>query len=153
MLRIRGHHLLCILGFRGKGYDSAFVENMGRVADAIQSQPDLRLTVCDSCDDICGGCPHGRSNTCHKHQGAAAATRQMDRAVLSRLKLRKGETVTVNEAYQRVADRIEVEDIAHTFCTECEWRSLGFCDDGLRALKEGKFFDTAEEAGSGLGCF
>lgn len=140
MLRIRGHHLLCILGFRGRGYDSAFVENMGRVEQAIRSRPELQLTVRVSCDDICAACPHAQDGMCQKHNGAEEATREMDRAVLSRLELKSGDTLTVREAYDRVLERIGVEDIVENLCTECEWRGLGFCADGLRALQGDDFF-------------
>jgi len=140
MLRIRGHHLLCIVGFRGHGYNSAFVENMQRVADAVRGQPELRLTVCEACDDICAACPHTENSACQKHNGSQDSTRKMDRAVLSKIGMRRGETAPVNEVYRRIAGRISVEDISETLCTECEWRSLGFCTEGLRALQNDEFF-------------
>ena len=51
-MRIRAHHLLCILGFRGLGYDKRFVQNMERIVSAVRHNADLGLTLTDSCDDI-----------------------------------------------------------------------------------------------------
>lgn len=140
MLRIRGHHLLCILGFRGRGYDSAFVENMGRVVDTIRNNPAARLTMLTACDDICAKCPHMRGGACKKHNGSEAATREMDQQVLLRLDSRSGETLCAGEIYERVATRIETADIDEQLCTDCEWRPLGFCTDGLRVLQVEGFF-------------
>ena len=54
---LRGHHLLCILGFRGLGYDEAFVANMTRVVGLIRKKPETVFTLTDSADILCATCP------------------------------------------------------------------------------------------------
>ena len=52
-VRLRGHHFLCILTFRGLGYTPAFVANMGaRVAAVAAGAP---VVLCDGPDEICAG--------------------------------------------------------------------------------------------------
>lgn len=46
-LRIRAHHVLCILGFRGEGYSREFVENMRRVVDIIRANPQAVIQIVD----------------------------------------------------------------------------------------------------------
>lgn len=82
MIRLRPHHLLCIRGFRGKGYSEAFIRNMSEIVanlneaagqtDATEYREDYGLTSNPACrgdsslnvmivfgaDDICRCCPH-----------------------------------------------------------------------------------------------
>ena len=51
-MRIRGHHLPCILGFRGLDYDKRFVQNMEKIVSPVRHNADLGLTLTDHCDDI-----------------------------------------------------------------------------------------------------
>ncbi len=50
-VRLRGHHLLCMLTFVGKGYSPAFVENYDRIAGRLSEGEDILLV--DGPDDIC----------------------------------------------------------------------------------------------------
>jgi hypothetical protein len=50
-VRLRGHHLLCILTFVGKGYDGPFVANLARVIDRLAAGE--AVLVVDGPDDVC----------------------------------------------------------------------------------------------------
>ncbi len=53
-VRLRPHHLLCMLTYVGKGYTSGFVENYDRVAARLNTgEEDIELV--DGPDDICVG--------------------------------------------------------------------------------------------------
>lgn len=53
-VRLRPHHLLCMLTYVGKGYTSGFVENYDRVATRLNAgEEDIELV--DGPDDICEG--------------------------------------------------------------------------------------------------
>jgi len=139
-LSIRGHHLLCILGFRGLGYDQRFVKNMGRVVTILKERPDGELTLTDRCDDICSACPHDTDGRCGKRPGCEAVVQKADRAVLTRLGLRAGDRRTARQLYERVAAYVSLMDMERQLCLDCEWRELGFCKEGLRGLLRGEFF-------------
>ncbi len=50
-VRLRPHHLLCMLTFVGKGYTAAFTENYGLIAKRLSAGEDI--LVVDGPDDIC----------------------------------------------------------------------------------------------------
>ena len=49
-MRLRGHNLLCIQGFVGKGYSPEFVANMTRVVDSLGRN--ARIEVVAEPDDL-----------------------------------------------------------------------------------------------------
>lgn len=51
-IRLRGHHLICLLSFVGKGYGRAFVENFVGVAKEISAGQN-NIQIVDCADDIC----------------------------------------------------------------------------------------------------
>ena len=61
-MKLRGHNLLCIQGFVGKGYSPEFVANMTRVVEALGDA--APVTVIDAPDDLCTACPHLRASGC-----------------------------------------------------------------------------------------
>nr|WP_246329567.1 DUF1284 domain-containing protein [Chthonobacter rhizosphaerae] len=50
-VRLRGHHLLCILTYVGRGYSPAFVAAMDAVVERIRTGAPVRIV--DGPDDIC----------------------------------------------------------------------------------------------------
>ncbi|MDR1665556.1 MAG: DUF1284 domain-containing protein, partial [Puniceicoccales bacterium] len=53
---LRPHHAVCLLGFRGKGYDEKFVEEMGKVWRSLkEGKGQVRLV--EGCDVLCKHCP------------------------------------------------------------------------------------------------
>ena len=135
-VKIRGHHLLCLLGFRGLGYSPEFVETMGKVFKEFHSDTTLPITVVTECDIICDSCPHKRDNTCQKKEGSAPRVKSKDATILKKLGFSAGSETTSGEAWRRVKERITAEDLT-AMCRECEWLELGYCQEGLAKLATG----------------
>ncbi len=51
-VRLRAHHLLCMLTYVGKGYSPAFVENYEVIAARLSAGEEIELVA--GPDDICG---------------------------------------------------------------------------------------------------
>ncbi len=52
-VRLRGHHLLCVLTYVGRGYTPRFVEGMTAVVDRLAAG--ARVEITEGPDDICAG--------------------------------------------------------------------------------------------------
>ncbi len=134
-MRLRGHHLLCVLGFQGKGYSPGFVENMTRLVDELRSGRDVDLEIGYRHDDICAPCPKRGPDGCvakdHLSEWRVAIH---DARVMHRLGLQPGQRVRWSEVQARIRQRMAPEDL-QTLCKGCPWLPLGVCADGIRALK------------------
>ncbi len=73
---LRGHHFLCILTYRGKGYSEVFVENMTAWVDAIRAGRPVKLV--EGPDDICRGLT-AKCREDVQHDCLAADTLRLDR--------------------------------------------------------------------------
>ena len=127
---LRGHHLLCLHGFRGFGYSPEFVSNMQLVRDRLASSPDVEVEVTTSPDDICSACPHLQEGKCARDGGdSETRTREKDTAVLARLALSPGDKISSGELFALTAERFSngIEDL----CSLCKWFPLGWCAEGI----------------------
>jgi hypothetical protein len=130
IVRLRGHHILCLLGFRGLGYSPEFVENMTRVHARVFSHGAV-VEIALGQDDICALCPRRDESRCRDGQSDINAK---DSKVFDLLMLVPGERLSSEELYRRVASSLTIEDHAR-ICGKCKWASLGYCSDGLRQLE------------------
>ncbi len=138
-LVLRGHHLLCILGFRGLGYDRTFVENFAGVVSRVIADPQAVVTVTDCCDVICASCPHKKSGKCAKSPDINVKLARRDRAVLGRLGLTVGSSRSVERIYGLVTVKISPTDVKRELCASCQWLGGGMCLEGLRVLRRDGF--------------
>ena len=82
-LTLRGHHLLCLKGFQGYGYDEEFTKNMTEI-NSKRKLPDTTISLIASADDICSCCPNLKNNLCeNKSQNERIV--KMDEEVLKKL--------------------------------------------------------------------
>ena len=135
-VKIRSHHLLCLLGFRGLGYSPEFVETMGKVFKEFHSDTTLPITVVTGCDIICNSCPHNRDNKCRKKEGSARRVKNKDVMILKKLGFPENTETTSGEVRRRVKERITAGDLT-TMCQRCGWLDLGYCHEGLAELAAG----------------
>ena len=132
-LKLRGHNLLCIQGFVGKGYSPGFVANMTRVVDSLGDGRDV--TVVDGPDALCAACPHlDAASGCTLHgSGTEEGIVRQDRDVMARLGLHAEQTIAWSEILQRIRDHVAPDDL-DDICGSCPWLPLGHCKAGLRRL-------------------
>jgi len=131
---IRGHNLLCIQGFVGKGYSPDFVENMRRTIDGLTPATVVRV-ICEP-DRLCDACPNLAETGCALHgEGSEAGIAGQDREVMKRLGIVEGERLRWTAILERIRARIAPEDL-ESICGTCPWLPLGVCEEGVRRLRE-----------------
>ncbi len=124
-VRLRPHHLLCMLTFVGEGYSPAFVANYRRLAGRLSAGEPIEIV--SGPDDICAPLLSDESAHCF---GASVAGRDaMALADIARLLGRELETGAVIASDQALFEKLRrafSAGVARDACTGCEWSSL--CD-------------------------
>ena len=127
--------VLCLMGFRGKGYSGSFVAEMSDVHRQLQTDPEQPVRLISSPDRLCAACPNLRDGGCTlqgpKHEDHMRA---QDEDVLRRLGLAAGGVYPWRVVLDRVRAGIRGSDLP-AICTTCPWLSLGWCAEGVDALR------------------
>ncbi len=105
MPRLRGHHLVCLQFFVGKGYDRRFVRNVCRVIERAKRG---RIVVVSGRDDVCVACPR-----------KCVGVEELDDLALELLCLRVGDRVRWDEVRRRVRRILPVW--TKRACRGCVW--------------------------------
>lgn len=116
-LILRGHHLLCLKGFQGYGYDDAFVENMAEI-NSKRKLKKTTITLTDSADDICKACPNLKNNLC-KDMLHNENIVQMDREVLKKLDIEKEHNSL--ELFEKIDNIFNSQESVSKICFNCLW--------------------------------
>ncbi|HEV8539761.1 MAG TPA: DUF1284 domain-containing protein [Nitrospiraceae bacterium] len=136
-IKLRGHTLLCLQGFRGEGYSAAFVENLGTIHADLARDPRRLVEVIDRPDAVCGACPHHAHSGCSlKGDSFETEMRAQDQVVLTRLGLESGMRLRWEEILERIRHRVRGSDLVG-ICGQCRWLPLGYCAEGIESLRTG----------------
>lgn len=130
-IQLRGHHLLCLLGYRGMGYSPAFCENMTMVYEQLRQAPDTMIRVVLGPDDLCAAFPQDEVAHCENR-----TVYQRDAEIVSKLGLEVGMEQSWSHICGQVALEVKPVDISH-LCATCRWEPYGVCADGVRIIGEG----------------
>jgi hypothetical protein len=143
-LRIRPHHLLCIMCFWGTATDAPIPgDNLWEPLIRMRDNPELEVELVEGACMVCPPC-HGwdpERNICDTLCGLR--DRLKDLNTLQKLGLAPGEVRTARELYDLIWERIT--DIRHICAnmntTPLEWHDCGGTRDGRhgRARTRGKF--------------
>ncbi|WKV07871.1 DUF1284 domain-containing protein [Thermoanaerobacterium sp. CMT5567-10] len=135
---IRGHHLLCMLGFKGLGYNEEFIKNMDKIVKKLKNDDDVLIKLVDSVDNICEKCPHNFFGVC-KNEHHKDSIREMDNAVLNILNIKSGTSMKYHDIKARIK-LLMTEEAMDDICCNCTWREYGYCIDGLKKLNKSSMF-------------
>ena len=134
-VRVRGHTLLCLQGFRGEGYSPEFVENMAMIHRTLNDNPEALVEVVASPDTVCGACPHQQSMGCTLNGEQSEREMQaQDRVVLEKLGLKADSHVRWRDILERIRRSVSGDDLP-SICGTCRWLPLGYCREGLNRLR------------------
>ena len=124
-VRLRAHHLLCMLTYVGRGYTPAFVANYDKIAARLSQRDPIRLV--DGPDDICR--PIQDIATAHCHNESVVERDLLARDAVQAL---LGPAVDLDREFS--LDTVMLARFREAFllgrtraaCTGCEWSDL--CD-------------------------
>jgi uncharacterized protein len=133
MFKLRGHHLFCLLGYRGMGYSEEYVENMTRLHQTLRENPQTRIQLVEGPDQLCEKYPIN-SDTYHC-QDENIFVRDAD--ILKKMGLEIGQVLTWEDIESKIQKHVVPPDI-QTICETCNWRSYGVCEEGIQDILEGK---------------
>lgn len=122
-IRLRGHHLLCMLTYVGKGYSPAFVDNYDTIAGRLSRGEDIMLI--DGPDDICALLICG--GDCHCHNDSVV---ERDRLAIQDISQLVGEQLAPQRSFALDGKRLAsmrkafADGALRTACLDCEWHDL-----------------------------
>jgi len=130
-IKLRGHHLLCMLTYRGVGYTPDFVANYDGVVEALNEGATIEIV--DGVDSICGALRKGADITCdHAYTCRGGNTAHRDRLALNAIArvlqipyLRKGDTLKLSASEIKFLRQHYLHGSIRQACTACSWHS--FC--------------------------
>lgn len=133
---LRGHHLLCVHGFRGMGYSPEFVKTMqGIVNDIRDPNQDFYIKVVAAFDDACMSCPHRGLEICEASEGSNEHVLSMDGKIISHLGLQPGKSYLKSYLVNLTAEKVVPDDLDH-LCKNCSWLQYGVCKEGIADLRK-----------------
>lgn len=132
MYKLRGHHLFCLLGYRGMGYSQEYVENMTRLHQALRDNPRTWIQLVKGPDKLCEKYPNSGEYHC-EHKDIY----ERDAVILEKLGLKIGQILYWKDIESNIQKYALPSDI-QTVCETCSWRSYGVCEEGIQDILEGK---------------
>jgi hypothetical protein len=133
-VRLRGHTLLCLQGFRGEGYSSEFIANMAAIHRTLTDHPEVLVEVLASPDAVCAACPHRHPSGCMLNgERSEEEMIEQDHEVLRRLRLKVGDRLRWYDILARIQTSVTGDDLP-SICGGCRWLPLGYCLEGINRL-------------------
>ncbi len=119
-IKIRGHHLICLLHFEGKGYSEEFIENMKKIKEKLEENS-LFILVAER-DSICDKCPYLKNDKCLR-ESYPKEIETKDKEIINYLNL------TIREKYnfldiKRLIFKTLTRSNFENFCKNCSWFPL-----------------------------
>ncbi|MCM3090963.1 MULTISPECIES: DUF1284 domain-containing protein [unclassified Cytobacillus] len=132
MFKLRGHHLFCLLGYRGMGYSREYAENMTRMHKTLRDNPRTWIQLVKGPDHLCEKYPNSGEYHC-EHDNIY----ERDAVILEKLGLHIGQILYWQDIELNIRKHALPSDI-QTVCETCSWRSYGVCEEGIRDILEGQ---------------
>lgn len=132
--KIRPHHLLCMLGYRGLGYNKKFALNMKNIISDLRTNPSIKIIVLAQADDFCTACPHNKEGNCVQKPDSGENVQNLDLQYLKLLQIQLGDPLSINNVWSIISSSISLKNMEN-ICNNCDWWSYGYCREGLQQLK------------------
>ena len=116
-LNLRGHHLLCLKGFQGYGYDENFVNNMNHI-NSLRKKDSTTISLLSSPDDICSSCPNLKKDIC-ENETQNERIISMDREVLKKIDSTK--EYDSKTLFHMIDEIFSTKESVSKICYECIW--------------------------------
>ncbi len=130
-MKLRGHHLLCIFGWKGHGYDERFSREMDGVVSDFRDGIE-EATVITSSDRLCEACPHLKDTSCFKNDNSNEdKIKAHDERVLGFFGLQVGNKLT-SHLLKQLISKSQPHEQLDEICAGCSWLKEDYCYEGLK---------------------
>jgi hypothetical protein len=120
LLKLRGHHLICLHFFRGEGYNPEFVTNLKKILRRMEIGEEIE--VYSGADDVCQMCPYLKMGMCFYAKNAETGIREMDMRAIELLGLKDRERVKWIDIKGKIPEIFR--EWAREYCKVCNWRKV-----------------------------
>ncbi|MDR3425781.1 MAG: DUF1284 domain-containing protein [Alphaproteobacteria bacterium] len=128
-VKLRAHHLLCLLTYIGKGYTQAFVKNFDALVDRINRG--AAIEIVSGCDDICAALHDANGPVCdsgqHCLESKAVKRDQIARTAIAaalNLPLQTGSVLHWDATQYQILRSLFANGILRQACLSCPWQEL-----------------------------
>ncbi|NWF76442.1 MAG: DUF1284 domain-containing protein [Nitrospirae bacterium] len=133
MIKLRGHHLICLHFFHGEGYNSKFVENLRLIIKSAETGE--KIEICTEADDVCRICPYMKDNMCFYNKDAEPEIIEMDRKAVKLLGFRIKEQVKWIDIKEKIPEIFK--EWWKEYCKKCDWRwACEYEENFIRLINE-----------------
>lgn len=134
-VRLRPHHLLCLLTYAGKGYSPEFAANYDLIAERITRGEDVLIV--DGPDDICAPLLDEPEPHCWREsvtERDVLAAHDLDR--LLAMPIRAGISLSLEQDFLHRMRTAFAEGSTRQACAGCEWSELcsSIASDAFRGV-------------------
>ncbi|MHC1598182.1 MAG: DUF1284 domain-containing protein [Candidatus Methanofastidiosia archaeon] len=116
IIRIRPHHLLCIINFYGKGYSASFIQTLKEIKEKIE-QDSVLIRLVHGQDDICKNCPSKPSCLQFDYPNT------LDEKVLLVTNMEYGKVYSSKEVLSNIKKNISKE-MLEMICKDCAFYEI-----------------------------
>ncbi|MFD2638081.1 DUF1284 domain-containing protein [Piscibacillus salipiscarius] len=131
MYLLRGHHLFCLLGYRGMGYSKEYVENMTQLHQQLRQEPKTLVKFVKGPDCLCEKYPNSGDYHCEDQH-----IYDRDATILEKLGFEVGQVVPWTEVENQIKENVVPSDLS-SICDTCSWRTYGVCEEGVQDIIDG----------------
>ncbi len=124
MIKLRGHHLVCLQFFEGKGYSKRFIDNLKGIIKNLED--DIKTEVVSGADNVCSYCPYQNrvKRVCIYQPGYEKEIAALDKMALKLLNLKKGDALLWKKIKMKIPKILpKWREFA---CLSCDWAKVCF---------------------------
>jgi uncharacterized protein len=143
LIRLRGHHLICLQFFSGEGFQPEFIENLREIIKKAEAGEEV--CACPGPDDICSRCPYLKAETCLYNKDADEEISKMDQAAQELLNTNAGEEIKWRDLKEKIPGIFAVWS-GH-YCSGCDWKRVCEKDREFSRLMKGESREQQKKAG------
>ena len=129
-VNLRGHHLLCILCYRGEGYTPEFIKNFDSIVERINKGASVEIV--SGIDDVCAALHQSGTTACaHAEVCRQESVNRRDKAAVQDIArslpkpIKTGETLALKKDNVNHLRQLFAQGAIRQACADCPW--FDFC--------------------------
>lgn len=116
MIYLRGHHLLCLQHFIGKGYNTNFINNIYKILRLLNDDT-IIIKIISGADVICKYCPNNINNRCRENRKISL----YDKKVFELIGIDENTVIKYKECKDLIFKKIITQNKLSFICSDCGW--------------------------------